>query len=66
MAARLQGEEFVIALWRDLPYHGFGICANPECGEARFCCGRNTDSRVCLICFEFEFDCKAPNYRRRR
>jgi hypothetical protein len=50
--------------WQALPYHGFTACAT--CGEFRNCCGVNTESRVCINCFEFEHDEKAPNYRRRK
>ena len=58
-------------LWRALPYQAFGACAtcgasHTESGTPLFLAGRNIDSRVCIVCFEFEHDCKAPNYRRRR
>lgn len=64
MAARLTNEAAVTAQWRSLPYHGFGIC--PGCGRSRYGCGPNPQSRVCLVCFEFEFNCKPPNFRRRQ
>jgi hypothetical protein len=53
----------ITLVWRALPYHGFTGCAT--CGEHRNCCGVNTESRVCLVCFEFVHDGVAPNYRRR-
>ena len=62
---------FVRNLWRALPYQASGACAT--CGASRsgdgtplFLAGVNVDSRVCIECFEFEHDLKAPNYRRRR
>lgn len=50
--------------WRALPYQGFVGCAT--CHETAYCAGRNLDSRICLRCFEFEHNCRPPNYRRRR
>jgi hypothetical protein len=67
MTAPTAMEKSVTNLWRSLPYQAFGICANPACGErgVQFLCGKNPHSRVCLVCFEFEFNCTAPNMRRR-
>jgi hypothetical protein len=52
--------------WVALPYHGYGICANPACGAAMHLCGVNTDSRICLACFEFVYRETPPNMRRRK
>ena len=52
--------------WRALPYQGHGLCANPACRRLTYCCGANPQSRICLVCFEFEFGCRAPNFNRRR
>lgn len=51
--------------WVSLPYHGFGICANPACRAAAHLCGKNSASRICLVCFEFVYREVAPNMRRR-
>lgn len=68
-----QLEELVRARWLDdttLPYRQQGTCAT--CGRSRTddkpltVCGVNLDSLVCIYCFEFEHDCKPPNYRRRK
>jgi hypothetical protein len=58
-------EQHVIDAWKGLPYHGFGICANPDCGRPAYCCGKNPLSRVCLVCFEFAYDMTAPTHVRR-
>jgi hypothetical protein len=44
--------------WKALPYHAFGIC--PACKRPTYCCGKNPLARVCLSCFEFEYNCQAP------
>lgn len=47
-------------------YQAFGMCANPECEsrEAEWVCGRKPNARVCLACFEFEFNCVHPTVAR--
>ena len=50
--------------WKSLRYQGFTVCAH--CGDPDYCCGVNTDSRICLGCFEFVFAGRAPNMRRRK
>ena len=50
----------VVQEWQALPYHGFGLCANPDCLRPANCCGKNPRARVCLDCFEFIYGCKAP------
>lgn len=57
-------EKRVVQEWHALPYHGFGICANPDCERSVYCCGRNPRARVCLDCFEFVYGCKAPQVRK--
>jgi hypothetical protein len=57
-------EERVVHEWRALPYHGFGLCANPGCKRPVYCCGKNPLARVCISCFEFVYDCKAPTMRK--
>lgn len=52
-------------LWISLAYHGYGVCANPDCKHVAHLCGVNPDSRVCLPCFEFVYRQTAPNMRRR-
>lgn len=48
--------------WKALPYHGYTGCFG--CGQHRHCCGVTPETRVCLICFEFTFNCRAPRRRR--
>lgn len=62
-------EAVVMGNFTAAPYRAFGCCANPRCESPRavvLTCGRNSGSRICLICFEFDFDCTHPNLRRRR
>jgi hypothetical protein len=49
--------------WTALPYHGFGVCANPACRQVRHLCGTSPTTRVCLDCFEFTYNCCAPRRR---
>jgi hypothetical protein len=58
-------EREVLKLFRALPYAGFTHCAVPGCAYVGYCRGVNPSSRICLVCFD-EFDCRAPNWRRRR
>lgn len=47
-------------------YQAFGCCQNPGCespGSVVMVCGRTPRARVCLICFEFDFDCVHPTQR---
>lgn len=60
----------VLLQWRSLPHRRFGRCATCGCtkttdGKPLVVAGVNTDSLVDIECFEFEHDCKPPNYRRR-
>jgi len=56
-------ERSVVANWKALPYQAHCGCAT--CGRQTYCCGTNPDSRVCVVCFEFEHGERPPNYRRR-
>jgi hypothetical protein len=52
--------------WITLPYHGYGICANPNCERPSFCCGVNPVSRICIDCFEHAYKMRPPNMKKRR
>lgn len=71
VAVTARGLELPVLIgWRSLGYQRFGRCATCGCtrtgeGKPMLVAGINTDSLVCVSCFEFEHDCKPPNYRRR-
>lgn len=52
--------------FRGLPYAGHGQCANPACATVGYCRGASPDTRVCIECFEFTYDCRAPRRVRGR
>lgn len=43
-----------------LPYAGHGVCANPLCQTRGWCRGSSPTTRVCIGCFEFTYNCRAP------
>lgn len=47
-------------------YQAFGICANPLCEnpDGGWTCGRKPTARVCVFCFEFQFNCVHPTVAR--
>lgn len=60
MASRV--ESVVRALWRsEGAYHGYTACFG--CGEFAHCCGISALLRVCVVCFEFKFQCRHPRRR---
>jgi hypothetical protein len=62
MAAMNQLERKVYTAWSALPYHGYTACMS--CSRMANCCGTSPETRVCLVCFEFKFNCVAPRRRR--
>lgn len=47
-------------------YQAFGCCANPACEtphERAMTAGATPSSRVCVVCFEFVFNCAHPSRR---
>jgi len=51
-------EQQVRDLWQYGGYHGHTFCA--YCGQDAYCCGLNPESRICVTCFEFEFNSRLP------
>lgn len=68
--AAVQLTEPESAVWREFMkggYQAFGVCQNPCCespGSVVMTVGRSPSSRVCVICFEFDFECLFPSKRK--
>jgi len=63
--------EITRARWMDAPYNRHGRCASCGCtrdenDRPMLLAGVNSDSMVCLSCFDEEHDGKHPNFRRSR
>lgn len=57
------GEQHVWHLFMNGAYQALGCCKNPTCPDAAasvMTAGMKPSTRVCLICFEFEFNCTFP------
>lgn len=63
---RSADEQIVWRMFTDQGYAGYqaiGCCQSPTCEDpyvAVVTAGVNPSARICVICFEFEFDCKHP------
>jgi len=65
--ARTAAEAAVWRMFTDVGkagYQAIACCANPRCetpGMNVMTCGTKPDTRICIACFEFDFDCKHPS-----
>lgn len=67
ISSRTTAERAVQTQFEEGAYQAIGCCSNPRCESPQalvLVVGRSPRARVCLICFEFEFDCKHPSSRR--
>lgn len=66
-AKRTAAERAVWDAFLDCGYHAMGCCRNPTCdgpGVFVMTAGVKPDARICVVCFEFVFDCKHPSRAR--
>jgi len=65
-ALRTPMEQHVWVQFLDAPFQAVGCCKNPGCEDPHallMTAGKAPSARVCLSCFEFEFNCKHPSVR---